>query len=448
MKGLTKAIMRTPHLVTSKVGMSKKSSDPEFDELNRKMTAIEGAMEKLLKDTKTFTEGVTSFLMGAENWAVHFHNIFSPIAGEYDLIGRHPEAADTLRNVTEYQTTTSELRAALAPELELIESRICQPAKELQVLMKQIRKNITKRDHKLVDFDRHNNALTKLRDKKEKTLNDEKNLFKLEQDFEQASADYEYWNNAMKTELPQFMVLCTQFIDPLFHSFFYMQLNIFYITMDKVQALATGKIDLLPTPTDIVSAYDQRQSDARDTIDNLSINKRMVSTARLVQTQRQNSGLAPPTHGGGGVSPSSTLGRAPSSASSTGVARSPSSSLGSSFKKAPPPPPSSSAAFGGAAAAGAPPPPYAPAAAAAAAGGVKRAPPPVPALKPKPKPPVPAPTYVVALYDFAAQADGDLSFNVGDRIEIVKRTQNAEDWWTGRLNGQEGVFPGNYVQES
>lgn len=31
----------------------------------------------------------------------------------------------------------------------------------------------------LVDYDRHNNALTKLREKKEKTLNDEKNLFKV-----------------------------------------------------------------------------------------------------------------------------------------------------------------------------------------------------------------------------------------------------------------------------
>lgn len=27
----------------------------------------------------------------------------------------------------------------------------------------------------------------------------------------------------MKSELPQFFVLCTRFIDPLFHSFFYMQ---------------------------------------------------------------------------------------------------------------------------------------------------------------------------------------------------------------------------------
>jgi hypothetical protein len=28
---------------------------------------------------------------------------------------------------------------------------------------------------------------------------------------------------ALKNELPQFMVMATQFIDPLFHSFYYMQ---------------------------------------------------------------------------------------------------------------------------------------------------------------------------------------------------------------------------------
>jgi len=54
----------------------------------------------------------------------------------------------------------------------------------------------------------------------------------------------------------------------------------------------------------------------------------------------------------------------------------------------------------------------------------------------------------VALYDFAAQADGDLDFKVGDRIEVVERTNSAEDWWTGRLDGRTGVFPGNYVQEA
>jgi len=78
-------------------------------------------------------------------------------------------------------------------------------------------------------------------------------------------------------------------------------------------------------------------------------------------------------------------------------------------------------------------------AAAAVAAATKRAPPPPPALKPKPKPAV---NYVVALFDFAAQAEGDLDFKVGDRIEVVERTDSTEDWWTGRLDGRTGVFPG------
>jgi hypothetical protein len=59
-------------------------------------------------------------------------------------------------------------------------------------------------------------------------------------------------------------------------------------------------------------------------------------------------------------------------------------------------------------------------------------------MKPKPAPV----NYVVALYDFAAQADGDLDFKVGDRIEVIERSESAEDWWKGRLDGRIGVFPG------
>lgn len=88
--------------------------------------------------------------MATENWSSHFSNIFHPIAGEYDLIGKHPESVDTVRNVDGLQGVASEMRAAISPELELIESRIIGPSKELQTLMKQIRKNITKRDHKVV----------------------------------------------------------------------------------------------------------------------------------------------------------------------------------------------------------------------------------------------------------------------------------------------------------
>ena len=42
-----------------------------------------------------------------------------------------------------------ELKDTLSPELELISSRIIAPAKEFQGVMKTIRKNITKREHKV-----------------------------------------------------------------------------------------------------------------------------------------------------------------------------------------------------------------------------------------------------------------------------------------------------------
>ena len=71
------------------------------------------------------------------------------MVGEFDLIGKHPDSQDTIRNVDGYQQLWEELRMSVTPELELIESRIVVPVKELQSIMKGIRKNITKRDHKV-----------------------------------------------------------------------------------------------------------------------------------------------------------------------------------------------------------------------------------------------------------------------------------------------------------
>lgn len=126
---------------------------------------------------------------------------------------------------------------------------------------------------------------------------------------------------------------------------------------------------------------------------------------------------------------SSSLGRAPAS----------SSYASSSYTKTAPPPSRAPASYESA------PPPYNPGAAAASLGaatGAKRAAPPPPAPKPRLAPAVPTVTYVTALYDYTAQADGDLSFVTGDRIALVRKTDSSEDWWTGKLHGQEGVFPG------
>lgn len=404
----------------------------------------------MIKDIKAFCEAIVSLFDHGQGFASHFSAIFSPIAGEYDLMGKHPEAEQTIRNAGKYESMMEELKTLVLPELELIESRIAGPSKELSTIMKQIRKTITKRNHKLLDYDRFNNSLTKLRDKKEKSLSDEKNLFKLEQDFEIATNEYEYINTALKQDLPRFMQLSTQFIDPLFNSFFYMQLNIYYLLLEKLNSFAdSAKYEITNmSGSDIERSYEEKRTDAWHTVENLRIVSRIVSVSRMVQTarsqnnsQRTSSAVSPTSSAGSGSNlRSPPPGRALSSAAA--------------YKKAAVLPPPS---HGGApdSAAQAAPPPYSPSppangsstVVAGAAAAAKKAPPPPPPLKSKPKP-KPAVQYVVALYDFTAQAEGDLSFGVGDRIELVQRTESTEDWWTGRLNGKEGVFPGNYVQET
>uniref|UniRef100_A0A8C8BLJ8 Myosin IF n=1 Tax=Otus sunia TaxID=257818 RepID=A0A8C8BLJ8_9STRI len=69
---------------------------------------------------------------------------------------------------------------------------------------------------------------------------------------------------------------------------------------------------------------------------------------------------------------------------------------------------------------------------------------PPPARRPKPQPKVAVPR-CQALYQYVGQDVDELSFNVGDIIDIL--LEDISGWWKGRLHGKEGLFPGNYVQK-
>jgi amphiphysin len=47
-------------MLTSKIGMANKSTDAEFNELNRKFTGVEDYINKLIKDSTSFREAVGS----------------------------------------------------------------------------------------------------------------------------------------------------------------------------------------------------------------------------------------------------------------------------------------------------------------------------------------------------------------------------------------------------
>ncbi|ORX50447.1 SH3-domain-containing protein [Hesseltinella vesiculosa] len=52
--------------------------------------------------------------------------------------------------------------------------------------------------------------------------------------------------------------------------------------------------------------------------------------------------------------------------------------------------------------------------------------------------------YVTAVYDFSAINPEEMDLREGDRILVTKRDDSG--WWEGVLNGQQGIFPANYVE--
>ncbi|KAG0054578.1 hypothetical protein BGZ83_010875 [Gryganskiella cystojenkinii] len=492
--------------------------DVEFQELNSKFTASEAHVALLVTETCKFRDNITAILNHQAEFGIILQDIYDPSigmpAGEVTP-RRAPTAPESTKAVDDFQATMRETRDILLPLVDRLEMTVVRPLTELQNNMKLIRKTIIKRDHKLVDYDRFRISLKKLQDKKERTLSDEKSIYKLESQLEVATADYEGLNGLLREELPGFFYYRTQLMEPVFHAFYFLQLQIYNILLERIEPLSRcGYFNLT---MDVLSGYETRKHEIGPTIESVElITKKSVTATYQSKYGRPSHDAAPPAEGAygapsygapdhthaapaakpweaaaasvpsapgvkpwqtgravAGAKPWQTGGHAVPAAGSktwqTGAATVASSS-------APPP------AYNAEATAPAPPGPAAnsrfgapqnlnihlapsisgtiAATAAAAAtshainsfnNGMRDMQTQAAAHK-GPPPPIPkrigggAPT-AVALYDYDAQQEGDLSFRKDDRIEIVQRGANANEWWTGKLNGRQGVFPGNYVQE-
>lgn len=387
-----------------------------YIDAERRFQELETETKKLHDESKKYFAAINGMLSHQIGFSKAMTEIYKPISGRMsDPDSAKPEGnPEGIEACEEYEAIVKELQETMAPELEMIETRVIRPANELMDIIKVIRKTAVKRDHKQLDYDRHRATLKKLQDKKEKSAKDEKAMWKAEGDVEQATQDFEYFNDLLKDELPKLFKLEQEFIQPLFQSFYYMQLNIFYTLHERMQRCDIGYFDL---SRDIEEAFIEARGDIQEQVEMLSI-VRFKTTGQRRPPKYQRPALE------GGKQPA-LLTAGPSSGGTSprpSAYQRPTSTASSTKDSTPPPYTAGTSSMAMVAAAkGKPPPP-----------------------KPKPSHLAGAKTAetVTALYDFSAQAEGDLSFSAGDVIEIVTRTKNDNEWWTGKLNGRQGQFPG------
>ncbi|KAF2251044.1 BAR-domain-containing protein [Trematosphaeria pertusa] len=370
-----------------------------------------------MRSQKRYFDAVNGMLSHQIEFSKAIAEIYKPISGRMsDPDSFHDEGNQAgIEACDQYENIVGELQETLKPELEMIETRVIKPADELLEIIKAVRKIALKRDHKQLDYDRHRATLKKLQDKKDKTLKDEKAMYRAEADVEQATQDYNYFNDLLKDELPKLFRLEREFIKPLFQSFYYMQLNVFYTLHERMQNIDIGYFDLT---LDIEAAYEKKRGDVQSEVEAISITKYKTTGGRKPGQPRYGS-------------------KALEAKSETASARRSTLSDGTDT---PPPPYSPTPANNTIAS------PSLSATSWGSAAKSKGAAPPPPKPKPSRLSGAPAAETVTALYDYEAQAEGDLSFLTGDVIEIISRTQNDNEWWTGKVRGKTGQFPGNYVR--
>lgn len=357
--------------------------------------------------------------------------IYKPISGRVsDPDSIIPEGnPEGIQACEEYESIVRELKGHLAPELEMIQARVIGPADELLSTIKSTQKFMLKRQHKQLDYDRHRTTLKKLQDKKDRSVKDEKAMYKAEADVEQATQEFNYFNDLLKDQLPQLFQLEREFIRPLFQSFYYMQLNVFYTLHERMQSIDIGYFDLT---LDIEDAFEAKRGDIRDQAETLTIT-RFKTSGQLRKSNLPSKYVPKSQLALEGRSQLAIEGRKSSDA--------PTRRSTQDFAQSPPPPYQNSPTLNGESSTAIVRANSTGSAWGAAAKSKGPAPPP-----PKPKPSrlsgAPHVDRAEALFDYEAQAAGDLSFTTGDVIEIVERGASENEWWTGKLNGKTGQFPG------
>ncbi|KAL2357331.1 reduced viability upon starvation protein-like protein [Cryomyces antarcticus] len=427
-KGFTKGVTRAPQSIKQRFNLGEITKDAVYVDAERRFQELETETKKLHDESKKYFDAINGMLTHQIEFSKACAEIYKPISGRMSdpdsyVVDGNPEG---IRACEEYEAIVRDLQETLQPELEMIETRVIKPADELLEIIKVVRKSASKRDHKQLDYDRHRTTLKKLQDKKDKQLKDEKALYKAEADVEQASQEFNYFNDLLKDELPKLFTLEREFIRPLFQSFYYMQLNVFYTLHEKMQSIDIGYFDLT---LDIEGAFEKKRGDIKEQAEALSITK-FKTTGGLKKGPGFKYGSRLAIEGKG------------SSSTSTSPSR---RMTHDSFDSAPPPyspvqaivGPSNSSGINRSSSTGS---------AWGAAAKLKGAAPPPPKPKPSRLSGMPAMETVTALYDYEAQAEGDLSFWTGEVIEIVQRTQNDNEWWTGKIGTRQGQFPGNYVR--
>ncbi|KAJ2657715.1 BAR adaptor protein Hob1 [Coemansia sp. RSA 1200] len=534
-KGFKKALERMPHQIQSKISRTVTTVDSDYEDLKVQFVEMEKSTKDLFRHAAEFRDSIRNMLIYQSAYLEQVLAVYKPISTDPESISQpvgsyvdEGASQELLRVAEEFQRRMAAIKANVEPQLARMDISVVGPIQEMLAMMRNVHKVMDKRDHKLIDYDRYRVAIEKAEAKEgsegQRRLPEERAFQKNGVQYQEASRQYNYYNDMLKAQLKQLLDMRQAFIDPIFLKFFRMQ-HTLYTSLFREFSDAARNCPAFDLGTPVLVGWQRKWGLAEQHLSKLDLwghgymevtpltiedqnkskfgsvmntfrkkdkpagttqassvfknNSPGINASPLPPPQQQQQQQPPPVgstnpYGSAGsnnpygsAGSTNPYGSAGPSSAQNRSAQSPSVGAGGALPGAdtknpygtynqqptsqqqqqqfPMPyqgasqtkPPVSGEPGSSATAA---PPSY------HASAGAPSGPP-----KPlSPRPPEkggPAVQYVTAIYDYAGQADGDLVFKEGDRIQLVERTESKDNWWTGRLNGVEGIFPGTYVTD-
>ncbi|KAF2278023.1 SH3 domain signaling protein [Westerdykella ornata] len=475
-----------------KVGrfLPRTPNEADIEAMLRDFNDSDQMLEKIESAAKQWRDAWTNILAHQLAAIECMHSIYKPLGAKSSDYGSQVAVdtpAATLERCAQLQQAFSELKTDMMEEVADIEKKLITPARIARDSLKPMKKAIKKREDRKVDYERYKSRTEALQNKKTRSDRETSALIKHESDLTKATHEYQYADEALRTQLPRLNAATFSLLPHLLANQIVLQNNLIgnLYTVLNQYSIEQGYPDPPPELEEVVPVWESaftplrtelesslellrtgkavrqpmRLPDQGSSLTGLGIRNKVipgrrsssntsVPTVNAPRSPRPGHTLAPPSEG-----PPVPLSNKPSMSSlNTSTPR-----LGASPGRLTPP--SATDQWGGST----------PTVSYASANGagtkashddyfgrqriLSTASSPNPAAgKKKPPPPPPKKIgsfhgeYVTAMYDFDGMNEGDLTFREGDRIRVVKKTNSSHDWWEGELRGEKGSFPANYCK--
>ncbi|CAD6502063.1 BgTH12-02306 [Blumeria graminis f. sp. triticale] len=419
----------------------------EYEEADRVLT-------KIIESSKAWRDSWVSILTFQKEMTSTFSEIYNPIVGSSDGHGQEPKITpqEQLDGTRKLEAAYADLRSELQQEIEMIDSRIISPAISIKEYMQPLKKTIKKRENKRLDWEMYTDRVNGYARKMRRTDSDNAALAKAEQNMAHAANAFQVIDDHLREILPPIISAAFSILPHLLGAQILIQhaLLALYYTALQNYCDETNFLEQSSPTEDVSTVWRTKFNFALEKTKPLKCIGRGRSAnypkdvtkkdpgSSMVKSPFTSVKIQRPSQNLVAISQhESTLhdARIPriSSHQSLTTASSKSSRCPSNNDLRQIIPVNNSL------------PPH----------SISKSGSLVSEIKKKKKPPPPPPKriglknpeiFATALYSFEGQNDGDLSFNDGDQIKILKKTNSTDDWWVGELRGKQGSIPANYFK--